>query len=94
MPKIKPSYCSKKPPIDWLWAAVLERKIVFGYDLKMMAKAGGVSYDTMRRYIRVSPWEWSASVRKRICDEFGISTKVSVGLADMPEQNKARRERV
>ena len=60
------------PPIDWLWAAILERKMVLGIDLKQMAKIAGVSYDTMRRYITVSPWEWSADARTNVCKEFGL----------------------
>lgn len=60
------------PPIDWLWAAILERKMVLGIDLKQMAEIAGVNYDTMRRMITKSPWEWSADARTRVCKEFGI----------------------
>ena len=60
------------PPIDWLWAAVLERKMVLGYDLKQMAEVAGISYDTMRKWILKSPWEWSADARTRVCQAFGI----------------------
>ena len=60
------------PPIDWLWAAILERKMVLKYDLKQMAEIAGVSYDTMRQYIGKSPWEWSADARTKICLEFGL----------------------
>ena len=60
------------PPIDWLWAAILERKMVLKIDLKQMAEIAGVSYETMRRYIGQSPWEWSADARTRVCKEFGL----------------------
>ena len=60
------------PPIDWLWAAILERKMVLKYDLKQMAEIAGVSYDTMRRYIGQSPWTWTVDARTRICVEFGL----------------------
>lgn len=72
--KIGEKYSPKPPPIDWLWAAVLERKTVLGYDLKQMADIAGVSYDKMRHWIRVSPWKWSDSARNNVCRRFGIKT--------------------
>lgn len=60
------------PKIDWLWAAVLERKMVFGYDLKDMANIAGVSYEKMRRFINMSPWTWPDNVRETVLQEFGI----------------------
>lgn len=94
MPKTKfDKYANPAPPVDWLWACILERKAVFGYDLKQMAKIAGVHYDTMRRYIRKSPWEWSPDARARVCKAFGISTKITVGRYDTPDEMKGRRER-
>lgn len=80
MPKVKLSKSAQKepPPIDWLWAAILERKAVMGYDLKRMAAVAGVSYETMRRYIRVSPWKWEDGARARVCERFGIRPNVAV----------------
>ena len=74
MPRSKLATSAKKqmPPIDWLLAAVLERKMVYGYDLKKMAQVAGISYETMRHYIKVSPWKWTEKARNRVCDEFGI----------------------
>lgn len=74
MPKVKLAELSRKgtPPIDWLWAAVLERKMVYNYDLKELAQIAGVSYETMRRYIRQSPWDWGTDTRKRLCRGLGI----------------------
>ncbi len=97
MPKVnylKPRPEEDCPPIDWLWAAILERKTVLGYDLKRMAAVAGVHYDTMRDYIRKSPWKWNPEVRKRICDEFGISTKVAISQVEMPQESKVRRTRL
>ena len=89
MPKVRLSHFSSPPPIDWLWAAVLERKMVFGYDLKRMAKVGGVSYDIMRRYINKSPWEWPPSVREKICKEFGIKQeRIVYGAPNEKERGK------
>lgn len=60
------------PPIDWLWAAVLERQKVYGYDLYQMADIAGMSYGGMRRYINISPWKWKQEARERVCKAFGI----------------------
>lgn len=77
MPKTKlgDKYSSKAPPIDWLWAAVLERKATYGLDLKQMANIAGVSYPMMRQYINRSPWSWPMAVRDKLCDHFGLDYK-------------------
>lgn len=87
MPKVNLNYRSTKnaPPIDWLWAAVLERKVVLGYDLKLMARIAGVSYETMRQYIRKSPWDWDDGARDRICKEFCIVPQRTVTYAPPQE---------
>lgn len=73
MPKVNLAQnLRQSPPIDWLWAAVLERKARFKLDLKHLAKTAGVTYDTMRRYINMSPWEWGEDARNRVCKELGI----------------------
>lgn len=66
---------SAPPPIDWLWAAVLERKAAYGLDLKQMATIAGVSYPMMRQYISRSPWSWPMTVRDKLCDHFGLNYK-------------------
>lgn len=60
------------PPIDWLWAAVLERMRVMQYNLSDLAAFAGVHYDTMRDHIRVSPWNWNEEERNRVCAALGI----------------------
>lgn len=73
MPKLRNTSTRRQaPPIDWLWAAVLERKMRYGYDLKQMAEIAGVTYETMRRYINQSPWEWSADARTKVCEAFDL----------------------
>lgn len=79
--KLTAKYC-ERPPIDWLRAAVLERQAVYGYDLKKLAAIGGISYDSMRHYIRVSPWDWPEAVRTKICSELGV--KPVRGVEGMP----------
>ena len=66
------------PPIDVLRACVLERIAVRDLDLKALAEIGGVSYASMRQWIRKSPWDWPASLREKICRELGITPKRGV----------------
>lgn len=83
--KLSAKYCTPAtPPVDWLRAVVLERKDVLGYDLKRLAKIGGVSYDYFRKLIRMSPWDWPTPVRERVCRELGI--KCVRGVEGMPLQ--------
>lgn len=74
MPRVKLARYAEKeaPPIDWLWAAVLERMKVLHYDLSDLAAFGGVHYETMRDHIRRSPWTWAESEREGVCKALGI----------------------
>ena len=80
MPKTKltEKFSRKAPPIDWLRAAILERQAVLGYDLKQLAGVGGISYDSMRHYIRMSPWNWPPALREKICSALGLTPVMSV----------------
>ena len=81
MPKLRDGAVYRKdsaPPIDWLLAAVLERKLVLGYDAKRLADIAGVSYETMCRNLRISPWRWSPRTRTRVCQTLGIRLKQTV----------------
>lgn len=51
--------------------------MVYGYDLKTMAKVAGVSYEMMRKYSRMNPWDWPRSVRVKVCEHFGINLMVT-----------------
>ena len=83
MPKVKLAENLRRnaPPIDWLWAAVLERKTRFKYDLRVLAEVAGVDYGTMRKYIRMSPWEWGEDARNRVCKELGVTPVKTVRFA-------------
>lgn len=88
MPKTKlgTKYSMQSPEIDWLWAAVLERKMVHRYDLRDMARIAGVTYETMRRLIGMSPWDWPRDVRDRVVNEFKIQTyRGVIGCPGGPE---------
>ena len=83
MPRSKfDKYARPVPPIDWLWAAVLERKMVLGYDLQALADIAGVTYETMRHFIRQSPWEWKRDTRERLLKALGIRADVSLKLEE------------
>ena len=88
MPKTKlgEKYSPKPPKIDWLWAAVLERKMVMRYDLKDMAAIAGVNYNAMRHLITKSPWDWPNDIRNKVVDKLGIKIVQSVdGAPDMED---------
>ena len=76
MPKVK---LNKKvpPPVDWLWALVLERKATMKLSVKDMAEVAGVSYTTMRNYAGKSPWDWPRPMRERMCKELGIKVTMT-----------------
>lgn len=87
MPRTKLDKFSKReaPPIDWLWAAILERKMANGYDLKKMASIAGVSYDYMRRLINTPTRDWPYGALDNVCKEFGIKMIPSVN-GSTPEE--------
>lgn len=79
MPKSKfDKYAKPVPPIDWLHAAILERAMVLHYSRKDLADMAGVSYETMRDYIRKSPWSWANEPRERLCVALGIHIKRTI----------------
>ena len=79
MPKTRLDAVARRdPPIDWLWAAILERKMVRRIDLKQMAVIAGVSYDYMRRLIARPTAEWPSGALGKVLREFGIKLTPSV----------------
>jgi len=88
MPKrVKKYTTANAPPIDWLWAAVLERQRVCGTSLEDMATIAGVSYAAMRRMINKSPWSWRKSARENVCEYYGIDIGYSIGTRGKLEVN-------
>lgn len=69
------------PPIDWLWAATLERRMQKGISAKELAKRLGVAYGTMRNYCMHSPWAWPKWMREATCKELGIT------IVETPTEN-------
>lgn len=62
----------KAPPIDWLWAAVLERRAQLGMSTKDLADRVGIRYDTLRYYVKKSPWDWPRHLREKVCSILGL----------------------
>lgn len=68
-----------KSQIDWLLAAVLERKTALGYTWDDIANVAKVSGYNMRRYAtQIPPREWPESVRKSVFKMLGIRVKLVV----------------
>lgn len=85
MPRVKLMHYSEPPPIDWLHAAILERRVAYGYDLKRVATVAGVSYEYMRRLINQPTDTWPYGALSNVCKEFGIKLVPSVN-GSTPEE--------
>ena len=69
----------KYPPIDWLMAAILERKKVMKLDWSDLADASKISVDSMKRLASTRPpEEWPADIRKSVCRKLGIGAKLMI----------------
>lgn len=88
MPKTKlgEKFSAQEPPVDWLWAMVLERQKVKKISLKKMADVADVSYDYMRRLINKSPWDWPRYARERVCNYLGINLVVTPNGIELEEK--------
>ena len=88
MPKTKlgEAFEQKDPPVDWLWAMVLERQKVKKVDLKKLAEVGECSYPYMRRLINVSPWNWPRGIRERVCEYLGVNIIVTPNGIELEEK--------
>ena len=81
--KLGDAFAQKPPPIDWLWAAVLERMKVKKVNLKDLAKVAGCSYESMRRYINITPWNWPYTIRNSVCKELGLEIALTPSGFDL-----------
>ena len=66
--------------IDWLLAAVLERKKALRLDYSDIAEmVGGISGDALRQLVaRKAPEEWPKRIRDGVCKALGIEVKTIV----------------
>ena len=84
--KLQEAFKPKDPPVDWLWAMVLERQKVKKADLKKLANVADISYPYMRRLINVSPWNWPRRVRESVCEYLGVNIIVTPNGIELEEK--------
>lgn len=74
MPKVKLDRHVKEnaPPIDWLRAAILERMHACHISIKDLSSLAYCHYDSMRKYMTMSPWDWPQDVREFVCAALGL----------------------
>lgn len=72
----KPKY----PPIDWLMAAILERKKVMGLEWGDIADmVGGISAEYLRKLAsNKPPMKWPEDIRNGVCRKLGINIRMVV----------------
>lgn len=78
MPKTafdKPKY----PPVDWMLAAILERKQIMGLNWSDLADVAHISPETMRSLAtKKKPEEWPTEVRRAVMRKLGLSAKLVI----------------
>ena len=72
---VKPEY----PPIDWLMAAILERKKVMKLEWGDLGECCGMSSSAMRKMAcSKAPEDWPKAIREKVCRKLGIEAKMVV----------------
>ena len=70
---------SKYPPINWLKAAILERKDVLNLTWEDIAKGAKIPVHSMRRYAtQVQPQEWPEDIRRNVLRMLGIQARLVI----------------
>lgn len=73
----------KYPPVDWMLAAVLERKHVLKLDWSDLAAAAGIPNESMRKLASTKvPADWPLDVRKAVFRRLGITVRMTISDAD------------
>lgn len=71
----KPRY----PPIDWMMAAILERKRVMKLEWSDIAVNCGMSSDSLRQLAsKKPPEEWPKEIRNHVLKTLGLSAKMVI----------------
>ncbi|MBR0161916.1 MAG: hypothetical protein IJQ02_11635 [Oscillospiraceae bacterium] len=69
----------KYPPVDWLKAAILERKDSLELTWGDLADVAGITNDSMRRLASLKPpEEWPPDVRRAVLRRLGIHAKLVI----------------
>ena len=78
MPKVKLAQ-PKYPPINWLTAAILERKRVMKLEWNDLADKAGMTGDQLRYLLNSKPpEEWPCDVRNKVLRVLGLSVKLVI----------------
>lgn len=86
--RIEPTY----PEINWLRAAIIDRKNSLNYTWDDLGDAVGMSGDNLKHLMHNNPdpWEWKRTLRERVCRVLGIEIKqFVVGSPEVPNAAKA-----
>lgn len=84
--KLAEAFAPKDPPVNWLWAIILERMKVKHYTVQKLASAAGCSYDSMRHYINADPWSWPYKVRESVCEVLGVNIIITPKGVELEER--------
>lgn len=80
MPRTKLSM-RKAPPVDYLKACMLERKLALKLNYDEIAKAVGITPDYLRKLMTTKNTDdWSPDIRKSVCRELGINVQTTISM--------------
>lgn len=69
----------KYPPLDWLKAAILERKRVSKMGWDELAEGAGITPECLRKLVSTKPTSaWNEYVRRAVCRKLGLSAKLVI----------------
>lgn len=69
----------KQPEIDWLLAAILERKMKTGMDWNVLAEKAHCTPAALRKMASSRHTDdWKPEIRRSVCRSLGISTKTLI----------------
>ena len=83
MPRLKNE--PKYPPIDWLKAAILERKQVMGLTMADLAEAAHMSPDSFRHLLTDKSrtvLDWKPETRRAVCRRLEINITTTLSAID------------
>ena len=73
------SSINSRPQIDWLKAAVLERKMAKKMEWSEIAAKAHVTPDALRKIVTTKHSDdWNPDIRRSVCRTLGISTKMVI----------------
>lgn len=71
------------PQIDWLLAAILERKMHYHYEWSDIAAKAHVNPDVLRKYAsQKHTSDWNSEMRRSVCRALGISQRMVISAGD------------